>query len=176
MGDPGRQVHFRLHIFNIVFILTYNIKDTIHEDAVIFPLILYADKTKLSSFGKEQGYPVIARCGCLPLEIRNSNNGVGGGRVVGWLPIVSDNDDVLYNDMLILTLTDGCKVEGEVTADKDPTAIANHRRQLWHQGLRIILKPIKRYTQYGGFFPCADEVNRHVVVAVIVLSMDYEEA
>ncbi|KAG1864594.1 hypothetical protein C8R48DRAFT_747876 [Suillus tomentosus] len=39
--------------------------------------ILYADKTKLSSFGREKGYPVIAR--------------VGGGRVVAWLPIVKDD-------------------------------------------------------------------------------------
>jgi hypothetical protein len=50
-------------------------------------LILYADKTKLSSFGTAKGYPVIARCANLPAEIRNGN-GFGGGRVVGWLPIV----------------------------------------------------------------------------------------
>jgi len=33
------------------------------------------------------GYPVVARCANLPTDIRNGN-GVGGGRVVGWLPIV----------------------------------------------------------------------------------------
>ncbi|KAG1829882.1 hypothetical protein EV424DRAFT_1585853 [Suillus variegatus] len=38
--------------------------------------ILYADKTKLSSFGTAKGYPVYAR--------------EGGGYVVGWLPIVKD--------------------------------------------------------------------------------------
>ena len=51
------------------------------------PLILYADKTKLSSFGTEKGYPVVGRIAGLPHDIRNSN-GFGGGRVVGWLPIV----------------------------------------------------------------------------------------
>ncbi|KAG1773661.1 hypothetical protein EV702DRAFT_1181089 [Suillus placidus] len=38
--------------------------------------ILYADKTKLSSFGTAKDYPVYARA--------------GGGYVVGWLPIVKD--------------------------------------------------------------------------------------
>jgi len=30
---------------------------------------------------------VIARCANLPVELRNGN-GLGGGRVVGWLPVV----------------------------------------------------------------------------------------
>lgn len=51
-------------------------------------LILYADKTRLSSFGTAKGYPIVARCANLPVHIRNSN-GIGGGEVVGWLPIVS---------------------------------------------------------------------------------------
>lgn len=50
--------------------------------------ILYADKTKLSSFGTVKGYPIIARLANLPTTIRNGT-GIGGGRIVGWLPIVS---------------------------------------------------------------------------------------
>ncbi len=50
--------------------------------------ILYADKTRLSSFGTAKGYPVMACCGNLPFPIRNSKD-FGGGCVVGWLPIVS---------------------------------------------------------------------------------------
>jgi len=57
------------------------------DGAKPFYFILYADKTKLSSFGTVKGYPVVARCVNLPINIRNGN-GVGGGRVVGWLPIV----------------------------------------------------------------------------------------
>ncbi|KAH9009318.1 hypothetical protein EDB85DRAFT_1903138 [Lactarius pseudohatsudake] len=52
--------------------------------------ILYADKSKLSSFGSEKAYPVIAHCANLPTEIRNSNSGVGGGRIVGWLPDIPE--------------------------------------------------------------------------------------
>lgn len=50
-------------------------------------LELYADKSKLASFGTEKGYPVMARILNLPVGIRNGN-GIGGARVVGWLPVV----------------------------------------------------------------------------------------
>ena len=33
-----------------------------------------------------KGYPVVIRCANLPAEIRNGD-GVGGGRVIGWLPV-----------------------------------------------------------------------------------------
>jgi hypothetical protein len=57
-------------------------------DAKPLAFILYADKAKLSSFVREKGYPVIARLANLPVAIRNGK-GLGGGRVVGWLPLVS---------------------------------------------------------------------------------------
>lgn len=50
-------------------------------------LELYADKTQLSSFGSQKGYPVMARIANLPANIRNGE-GLGGGRIVGWLPVV----------------------------------------------------------------------------------------
>ncbi|KAG1850743.1 hypothetical protein C8R48DRAFT_750083 [Suillus tomentosus] len=46
------------------------------DGAVPFGFVLYADKTKLSSHGTVKGYPVMA---------------FGGGRVVGWLPIVPED-------------------------------------------------------------------------------------
>ena len=49
--------------------------------------ILYADKTRLSSFGSKKGYPIVARLANLSAEIRNGD-GYGGGQVVGFLPIV----------------------------------------------------------------------------------------
>ena len=52
-----------------------------------FGFIIYADKTKLSSFGSTMGYPVFARLANLPESFRNSR-GYAGGRLVGWLPIV----------------------------------------------------------------------------------------
>lgn len=58
------------------------------DGAVPFCFILYADKTKLSNHGTVKGYPVVVCCANLPVHIRNGE-GFGGGRVVGWLPIVS---------------------------------------------------------------------------------------
>jgi hypothetical protein len=53
-----------------------------------FGFILYADKTKLSSFGTTKGYPIVAQLSNLPVNPRNSNDQLGGGTIVGWLPIV----------------------------------------------------------------------------------------
>ena len=40
-----------------------------------------------SSFGRQKGYPVSVRIANLPTSIRNGE-GIAGGHVVGWLPIV----------------------------------------------------------------------------------------
>ncbi|KAG1887716.1 hypothetical protein F4604DRAFT_1877523 [Suillus subluteus] len=58
----------------------------IPQDSKPLAFILYADKAKLSSFGRAKGYPVVTWCANLPTVIRNGE-GLGGGRVVGWLPI-----------------------------------------------------------------------------------------
>lgn len=49
--------------------------------------LLYSDKSHLSSFGTAKSYPAIGRCLNFPLTIRNAK-GTGGGRVIGWLPVV----------------------------------------------------------------------------------------
>ena len=67
-----------------------------------FGLIIYADKTKLSTFGTQKGYPVIARCAQLPVELRNSD-GIGGGAVVGWLPVVSSFPSMVAQGLGIAT-------------------------------------------------------------------------
>jgi hypothetical protein len=55
-------------------------------------MLLYADKTRLSSFGTAKAHPVIVRCANLPIELRNGEE-IDGGRVVGWLPIVRAHSD-----------------------------------------------------------------------------------
>ena len=62
-------------------------KSSLLEDAKMLCLKLYADKTQLSSFGTEKGYPFMARIANLPVNIRNGK-GYAGSRVVGWLPVV----------------------------------------------------------------------------------------
>ncbi|KAG2036604.1 hypothetical protein BDR03DRAFT_934392 [Suillus americanus] len=57
-------------------------------DAKPLAFILYADKTKLSSFGSVKGYPVVVQLANLPTDIRNGQ-GMGGGYIVGWLPVAN---------------------------------------------------------------------------------------
>ena len=45
------------------------------------------DKNKLLSFGTQKGYPVVMRCANLLVDIWNGD-GIGGGRIVVWLPVV----------------------------------------------------------------------------------------
>jgi hypothetical protein len=51
-------------------------------------MILYSDKTKLSSFGTAKGYPVMAAISNFAASVRNGS-GIGSGRVVGWQYAVS---------------------------------------------------------------------------------------
>jgi len=66
-----------------------NKSDLPGDNAAPFAFILYADKSHLSTSGNVKAYPVIARCGNLPVDIRNGNRRLGGGQLMGWLPVVS---------------------------------------------------------------------------------------
>ncbi|KAI6032410.1 Sec63 Brl domain-containing protein [Pisolithus marmoratus] len=54
-------------------------------NAAPFGLIIYADKTKLSSFGTAKGYPVVVQCANLPVEIWNSHTVPEDAAEEGWL-------------------------------------------------------------------------------------------
>ncbi|KAH9172732.1 hypothetical protein EDB89DRAFT_2114096 [Lactarius sanguifluus] len=113
--------------------------------------ILYADKTKLSSFGTTQGYPVVARCANLPTTIRNGN-GFGSGRVVGWLPIVKEDP----------------------MERKKPTFV-NFKRTVWHESFFVIIQSIVTHSKTGCWLECGDGVKRWLFPIVLILSADYEE-
>lgn len=68
-------------------ILLKPIQEKLPKGTVPLFFLLYADESNMGSFGDDKGYPVIARCLNLPWFIRNSN-GTGGGRIIGWLPVV----------------------------------------------------------------------------------------
>jgi hypothetical protein len=81
---------------NCVYVIQSRLPPNL-DGAAPFCFILYADKTKLSSHGTMKGYPVMARCANLPVDIQNGE-GIGGGWVVGWLPIVSQRSSVIPFD------------------------------------------------------------------------------
>ncbi|EIW78276.1 hypothetical protein CONPUDRAFT_60954 [Coniophora puteana RWD-64-598 SS2] len=116
-----------------------------------FSILLYADKTRLSSFGTVQGYPVIARCCNLLSSIRNGN-GVGGARVVGWLPILKNDPEK----------------EGKRT-------YTDFKRVVWHEAFRNFLSDIELYSEAGLFHHCHDGINRVLFPVILMLSADYEE-
>ena len=124
-------------------------------------LSLYADKSKLSSFGTKKGYPVIARCANLPVELQNGI-GIGGGRVVGWLPVVG------YGIWCIHFSDDFFKVEGTKFD-------ANFKRVVWHKSFFKILESIHRLSKIGFKIECADGVVCQIYLAILILSADYEE-
>ena len=58
-------------------------------------LLIYADKSWLSSFGTAKAHPVLVRCANLPVEMRNGED-VDGRCLIGWLSIVCDETCMLH--------------------------------------------------------------------------------
>ncbi|KAK0187157.1 hypothetical protein F5146DRAFT_1004106 [Armillaria mellea] len=115
--------------------------------------IIYADKIQLSSFGTVQGYPVIVRLGNLPAHIRDGQ-GVGGRRVIRWLPIVL-----------------------EESQHRDKTYYADFKRAIWHKAFEIILSSIQVRSKIGAWVqsPNSDIVPWYLFPTIMILSADYEE-
>ncbi|KAK0461477.1 hypothetical protein IW261DRAFT_1428573 [Armillaria novae-zelandiae] len=118
--------------------------------------IIYADKTWLSSFGMVQGYPIIVRLGNLPSHIHNGQ-GVGGGRVIGWLPIIK-----------------------EEAKHKDKSYYADFKRAIWHKAFESILLPIKGKSKFGAWVQVAGGMETmpchlYLFPTIMILSADYEE-
>ena len=126
------------------------------------------DKTKLSSFGTEKGYPVLARCANLPVELRNGE-GIGGGRLVGWLPIVRSK---VYTRLILLKIWLKVKEDAGETGKK---GYVNLKRVVWHESFWEILRSIQIYAKTGFKVICGDKVECWVFPFVVILSADYEE-
>jgi hypothetical protein len=100
-GGSSRFVNYTL-LSQIADSDSESVKSKLPEDAKPLCILLYADKTRLSSFGTAKAHPVIARCANLPIEIRNGEE-IDGGRVVGWLPIVrTKRPSKLINSSIII--------------------------------------------------------------------------
>ncbi|KAG2144311.1 hypothetical protein DEU56DRAFT_870425 [Suillus clintonianus] len=120
-------------------------------NAAPFCFILYADKTKLSSHGTVKGYPVVAHCANLPVDIRNGE-GIGGGRVVGWLPIID-----------------------EEASEHGKPGYINVKRVVWHKSLIKLFFNLEQYSKTGYSYTCYDNIMRWLFPVILILSADYEE-
>ncbi|EKM76684.1 hypothetical protein AGABI1DRAFT_93876 [Agaricus bisporus var. burnettii JB137-S8] len=121
------------------------------KESKIIPFIIYADKDKLSSFGTAMGYPIVARLASLPVGIRNSE-GIGGGSIVGWLPIVK-----------------------EETSETGKTGFVNFKTAVYHSSFKRFLTKISQFSKVGSSNKCGDEIWRFLWPLILILSADYEE-
>ncbi|KIK69151.1 hypothetical protein GYMLUDRAFT_152168 [Collybiopsis luxurians FD-317 M1] len=129
----------------------WDIQDQLPDDGVPLCIIFYADKSKLSSFGTAKGYPVIARLANLPIEIRNSV-GLGGGRVVGWYPIVKEDAE-----------------------RSGKTDFVDFKCIVWHESAAKILDSIVQIARTGYRAQCGDDVHRRMYPLIFLKAADYEE-
>ncbi|KAI0368253.1 hypothetical protein BV20DRAFT_1084963 [Pilatotrama ljubarskyi] len=112
--------------------------------------IVYADKTRLSSFGTQKGYPIMARIANLPAEIRNGT-GYGGGQVVGFLPVVEDENEERKKEF------------------------TTYKRIIWHESFWALLEHVAAYAKTGYKFRCGDNIERILFPIILILVADYEE-
>ncbi|KAJ7265150.1 hypothetical protein C8J57DRAFT_1622209 [Mycena rebaudengoi] len=123
-----------------------------HKDAKLCPYIIYADKSKLSSFGTQKGYPVIARLANMVVSIRNTTDW-GGGQIVGWLPVVEDD-----------------------TAQNPQTRMGQFKNAVWHKSFYVLIESITAHSKTGIWTVCGDSIQRWLFPVILILASDYEEA
>ncbi|TFK17579.1 hypothetical protein FA15DRAFT_661341 [Coprinopsis marcescibilis] len=131
----------------------WDFRSSLPKEGKPLPFIFYSDKTQLSSFGTVKAYPVFVRLANLPIVIRNgSEECLGGGRIVAWLPIVEETEE-----------------------DTGTTAFANHKQELYHACLRVLFRSIAYASHHGYHVVCGDFIIRHLFPGILIVSADYEE-
>ncbi|KAG1893170.1 uncharacterized protein F5891DRAFT_1196801 [Suillus fuscotomentosus] len=130
----------------------WNAQSQLPPDAKPLTFILYADKNKLSTFGTAKGYLIVACIANLPVHIHNGNMTLGGGRIVGWLPIVAKNQ--------------------KHTRKK---SIIDFKNAVWHKSFYQLLKSIELHSKNGYWFECGDQTQHRLWPLILILSGDYEE-
>ncbi|KAJ8690115.1 hypothetical protein PTI98_011573 [Pleurotus ostreatus] len=165
--DPSLAPHFewdakRLYKFNgeswirfydelVTGDLWWELQSTLPDGGKPLILIIYADKTRLSTFGTAKGYPVIARVGNLNIDIRNGE-GPGGGFMVGWLPVIE-----------------------ELASETHKTKWTNHKATIYHLAMGVILEDIITHSHTGFAVKCGDSIQRTLYPCIPIKSADYEE-
>ncbi|KAJ7116962.1 hypothetical protein C8R44DRAFT_832414 [Mycena epipterygia] len=124
------------------------------DDPAAKPVCLFvsADKSKLSSFGTQKGYAVVAKVGNLPILIRNSIR-FGGSQVVGHQPIVKDDPQ-----------------------ENNKPGFSNFKNIVWHTAFYKLLESLVQPAKAGDWTKCGDGILRWLWPTILILAADYEEA
>ncbi|KAJ6524306.1 hypothetical protein B0H19DRAFT_1085294 [Mycena capillaripes] len=123
-----------------------------HPAAKPVCFVIYADKSKLSSFGTQKAYTVVARVANIKIGIRNSTQ-FGSGQVVGHQPIAKDDP----------------KENGK-------TAFSNFKNVVWHTTFYKLLESLIHPSNVGSWTECGDGQLRWLWPVILILAADYEEA
>ncbi|KAG2146329.1 hypothetical protein DEU56DRAFT_870107 [Suillus clintonianus] len=103
-----------------------------------------------------KAYPVFARCGNLPIGIRNTD-GLGGGSV-----------EFHWRNNSFTQVPDDSEEDGKLT-------YVNLKRVVWHKSFFKLLETIIMYAQMGYAYVCYDGIMRWLYAFILLLSADYEE-
>lgn len=113
------------------------------------------------------------------MRIRNGE-GIGGGQVVGWLPIVSSlvcsaSHMPIVHWTLNFILWPGSLQVPEDASEEGKKGYINHKRVVWHESILKLLGHIPQYSKTGYSHTCYDGIKRWLFPVIPILSADYEE-
>ncbi|KAG8686662.1 hypothetical protein FRC09_013983 [Ceratobasidium sp. 395] len=128
----------------------WNLQNKVGQGACILYLHLYADATKIATYGGLKVWPVYAWIGNIPSETRRKRKS-GGAILVGLIPVVHKDKKLSKTKMAELCV------------------------KVYQQAMSLILEAIKVLLGHGEYFRCADGILRFFVGAIPVISADYEE-
>jgi len=169
--DTFWNVQVRVCDYYVLHLLTRRIiylnQSEIPEGGNPLCFILYANKTKLSSFSTTKGYPVIVHCVNHPTVIQNGN-GFGGGHVVGWLPVVRFHFFIPWSIWTFIEIAEDPKKEKK-------KAFIDFKCAIWHSSFHLVLQSIIEYSKTGYWFKCGNHIQCWLFPIVLILSADYKE-
>ncbi|KAI6007740.1 hypothetical protein F5J12DRAFT_892608 [Pisolithus orientalis] len=119
---------------------SWDAESALPSDDKVLAFVLYSDKAKLSLFGQQKGYPVVAQIANLPTWIHNGE-GLGGGHVVGWFLIVKE--DKKYSGKKLF---------------------ANFKNHIWHETFKKILDTILEYLKIGHWLIMKSNNKEQILV------------
>ncbi|KAI0777095.1 hypothetical protein BC629DRAFT_1736243 [Irpex lacteus] len=127
-----------------------HITDT-DEEGKPLGLIVWADKDKLSTFGSQQGHPIVVRLSNLDSAVRNSL-GPGGGRIVGLVLVIKDE-----------------------ASEKGKKNYIDWKHAVYHESFKVLLEEVAIHSRTGYKLRCGDNQLRTLFPFIHIITADYEE-
>ncbi|KAG1891823.1 uncharacterized protein F5891DRAFT_986524 [Suillus fuscotomentosus] len=140
LKDPCLCPHF---MFDAQWLNKYDGQDFVH----------FFDEPWMANafWDSQKAYPVIARCANSPVRICNGE-GFGGGRLIGWLPIVEEERQYSGTQSFV-----------------------NFKNVVWHESFKCLLKSLTLLSKTGFCIKCWDGIKCLFYLLILILSADYEE-